>query len=293
MQTLVAFFIFFNEKFAHIKILLYLCSVFVNKPFIHMKKLFILVSVLALSFAASAQDLSTGIQYLQAAAAENAAQRKRAEARGELVQTKVAFQANVDISGRVHWGTQPSVKYYGKSYGGNKNISGGPAVNVDLGVRINNAYFIGVGAQLGADFGKFDSKILSPSGNNYIIHITDAYIPIYGDFKIYIPSSTGICPYFDAAIGGYIKDWITLKSPLVEDLGEENLKTLDLDNLKVSGDKMSYRNKKGGFYLHAAVGADIDKICVSAGYEMTTYEEDASIKVNNNVVLKIGVRIGG
>lgn len=258
-----------------------------------MKKLFIIVSVLALSFAANAQDLSTGIQYLQAAAAENAAQKKQAEAKGLVAQTKIAFQANIDVSGRVHWGTQPTIKYYGKNYGGNKNITGGPAVNVDLGVRINDSYFIGVGAQIGADFGKFDSKILSHSGNNYIIKVMDAYVPIYGDFKIYIPSALGISPFFDVAIGGYLKDWITLKSPLIEDLGEEYLKTLELNDLKVSGDKMSYRGAKGGFYLHTGVGADINKVSISAGYEMTTYEEDASIKINNNVYLKLGLRIGG
>lgn len=258
-----------------------------------MKKILSIASVLVFSTVLQAQSLVTAIEYLGAAASANAAQKQNQQARGEQPSTKVAFQMDVELSGRVHWGSN-SILATGITYktkplkvGGNTTVFGGPGINLNLGVRINDSYFVGVGAQFEANFG--NTKVTLGS-EKYTVKATNMAVPIYGVFKIYLPSPVGVSPYFDLALGGYIPDWYILKDDSFKDYewlveGEKNI--------KIKGNELHYRAEKGGFYGHAAVGVDINHFQISAGYELTTYTEDSNTRKFHNIFLKVGYRIGG
>lgn len=264
-----------------------------------MKKLFFIASILAFGVVLNAQSLSTGIQYVGAAAEVNAAQKQQAAAQGQKAPVKIAFQMDVEVSGRVRWGLIPTsstgITYDhegGTSFlkvGGNNTITGGPAANVDLGVRINNSYFIGVGAQFNANFGNTKAT-LGTTNNDIKVNIMNLCLPIYGVFKVYIPRTSGVCPYFDLGIGGYLPDWYELKS---KDFANYNLTLPEGFKATIEGEKIKFQADKGGFYLHAAVGIDNDHLQVSAGYELTTSTEDVNTRLYHNIFAKIGFRIGG
>lgn len=264
-----------------------------------MKKLFSIVAILAFCMGIHAQNLTTGVQYVGAAASQNAAQKKQAAARGETPITKVAFQMDVEISGRVRWGLIPTsptgitcdnegnISFL--NVGGNSTVVGGPAANIDLGVRINNSYFIGAGAQFNADFGKTTAS-LGTIKNDMTTYALNLYLPIYGVFKVYIPRKSDVCPYFDLGIGGYLPDWYQIKS---KDFANYKLILPEDSKTTIDGEKIRFQADKGGFYLHTAVGIDNDHLQVSAGYELTTAEVDANTRLHHNIFLKIGFRIGG
>lgn len=258
-----------------------------------MKKILSIASVLVFSTVLQAQSLVTAIEYLGAAASANAAQKQNQQARGEQPSTKVAFQMDVELSGRVHWGSN-SILSTGICYqtqplkvGGNTSVSGGPGINLNLGVRINDSYFVGVGAQFEANFG--NTKVTLGS-EKYTVKATNMAVPIYGVFKVYIPSSVGVSPYFDLALGGFLPDWYIFKDDIFKDYewGIEDDK-----NVKIKGNELHYHADKGGFYGHAAVGVDINHFQVSAGYELTTYTDNSNTRLYHNVFLKLGYRIGG
>lgn len=263
-----------------------------------MKKLFFIVSILAFGMALNAQSLSTGVQYVGAAAQANAVQRQQAEALGQKAPVKVAFQMDIEISGRARWGLIPTsatgITYEhegGTSFlnvGGNNTVVGGPAANVDLGVRINNSYFIGAGAQFNANFGK--TKATLGTTNDLTVRVMNLCLPIYGVFKVYVPRTSGVCPYFDLGIGGYLPDWYQIKS---KDLANYKLILPEGSKATIEGEKIKFQSDKGGFYLHAAVGIDNDHFQVSAGYELTTSTEDVNTRLYHNIFLKLGLRIGG
>lgn len=257
-----------------------------------MRKFLSIISILAFSASLNAQSLSTGIQYIGAAAQQNAAKKQQAEAKGEKVDLKVRFQLNLDVTGRARWGATPSLVIENEKIGGNTAIMGGPAVNVDLGVRFNDSYFVGVGSQFGANFGKLNTSIEEKKGKNYSLLAIDMSIPIYGVFKVYIPSKLNISPYFDLGVGGYLKNWYQINSKLISQRGEE-LSKLELPELSLDGSQLKYRAEKGGFYMHAALGLDINRFNIAAGYELTTAEVDANTKLYHNLFVKVGFRIGG
>ena len=263
-----------------------------------MKKLFFIVSILAFGMALNAQSLSTGVQYVGAAAEANAAQKQQAAAQGLKAPVKVAFQMDIEIGGRARWGYIPTsstgIAYEhegGVSFlniGGNNTVTGGPSANVNLGVRINNSYFIGVGAQFNANFGK--TKATLGTTSDLTVHVMNLCLPIYGAFKVYIPRTSGVCPYFDLGIGGYLPDWYQLTS---KNLADYNLTLPEGFKATIEGEKIKFQADKGGFYLHAAVGIDNDHLQVSAGYELTTSTEDVNTRLYHNIFAKIGFRIGG
>ena len=258
-----------------------------------MKKLFSIVAILALCMGIHAQNLVTGVQYVGAAASQNAAQKKQAAARGETPITKVAFQMDIEVGGRARWGYIPSTGtdlWDGGSrllIGGNNTITGGPSGNVDLGIRLNNSYFIGVGAQFNANFGKTKAEV-GTKRNDMTVHAINLCLPIYGVFKVYVPNSSGVSPYFDLGIGGYLPDWYEI---YVKGLADYQLELPE--RYKQDGDKLTYQSDKGGFYLRTAVGVDINRFALSAGYELTTSTDGANTRLFHNLFAKIGFRIGG
>lgn len=258
-----------------------------------MKKILSFACILVCSVALQAQSLATAIQYLGAAASVDASKKQQAKARGEESTTKVAFQMDVELSGRVHWGNVPmmSTGIYCQStplhMGGNTSISGGPGLNLDLGVRFNDAYFVGIGTQFEANFGKSKATLGS---EGFTTKSTNLSLPIYGIFKVYIPSSNGVSPYFDLALGGYLPDWYICQDNAFK---KYEFTIDDGVDAKIEGDKLHYRPDKGGFYGHAAVGVDINHFQISAGYEMTTYSENSNTRFFHNIFLKLGYRIGG
>lgn len=259
-----------------------------------MKKLFSIVAILALCMGIHAQNLATGVQYVGAAASQNAAQKKQAAARGETPITKVAFQMDIEIGGRARWGYIPTTStdlWDGGSrllIGGNNTITGGPSGNVDLGIRLNNSYFIGVGAQFNANFGKTKAEV-GTKRNEMTVNVMNLCLPIYGVFKVYVPNSVGVSPYFDLGIGGYLPDWYEVKIKGLSDFQFEELPK----GFAQEGDKLSYQAEKGGFYLRTAVGVDINRFALSAGYELTTSTDGANTRLYHNLFAKIGFRIGG
>ncbi len=264
-----------------------------------MKKLLFILSALVLSVTMSAQSLGTGIQYIGAAASHNATKRQQASARGENAPLKVKFQMDIEVGGRARWGYIPKTDtdlWDGGSrlsLGGNRTITGGPSANLDLGLRFNDSYFIGVGAQLNANFGKTKATV-GTKQNDMTARVTNLCLPIYGVFKVYIPSSNGVSPYFDLGIGGYLPDWYEVKIKGLSDYQFEKLPNGELPKgYKLEEDKLSYQAEKGGFYLHAAVGVDINHFQLSAGYELTTSTESANTSLYHNLFAKIGFRIGG
>lgn len=259
-----------------------------------MKKLFFIASILAFGMALNAQSLSTGIQYVGAAAEVNAAQKQQAAAQGQKTPVKVAFQMDVEISGRARWGNIPTTPLdLGEisSIGGNNTVVGGPAANVNLGVRINDSYFIGAGAQFNANFGKTKAT-LETKDSDIKVNVMNLCLPIYGVFKVYVPRKSGVCPYFDLGIGGYLPDWYQLKS---KDFANYKLVLPEGSTATIEGEKIKFQTDKGGFYLHAAVGVDNDHFQVSAGYELTTATENENVntRLYHNIFLKLGFRIGG
>lgn len=253
-----------------------------------MKRLLLIVSTLVMSIAISAQSLVTGVQYLGAAASVNASKKQQAEARGEARPVKVAFQMDVELSGHMRWGYIPQENLSTLNIGGNTTVTGGPGADIDLGVRINDSYFVGVGSQFGANFGKVNASY--GKNENFSVHVTNLYIPIYGVFKVYIPSGNGVSPYVDFGIGGYLPDWYQLRSDFFK---KHDTPEFDLGNTKIEGNKVKFQNEKGGFYLHGAVGVDMNHFQISAGYEMTTAEDYGNTRLYHNIFFKLGYRIGG
>ena len=254
--------------------------------------------VFALSLSVHAQSLATGVQYLGAAASQTSAKNKRAVANGEKPSVTVDFQMNVEVSGRARWGAIPST-FLGtigsRSYNINNGntLSGGPGANIDLGLRFNDAYFIGVGAMFCSNFGDLRVNEKDAMGNDYTIHAVDMYLPIYGVFKVYIPSSSGVDPYFDLGIGGYLPDWYVLKSDFISEYGSKIEFNNKFKDLSVEGERVSFGVSKGGLYFHAAVGVDINSFNISTGYELTTDNDGGSTRLYHNIFAKVGFRIGG
>ena len=258
-----------------------------------MKRLLSIASAFVFCVALNAQSLATAIQYIGAAASANATKRQLQRANGVQPSIKVAFQMDVEVSGRVHWGKDPilSTGIYSQStplrLGGNKDFAGGPALNLNLGVRFNDSYFVGAGVQLEANFGKTKATL---GADQFTAKTTNIILPIYGIFKVYIPSSNGVSPYFDLALGGYIPDWYVLKNSAFK---RYDFTIEDGIDARIKGDKLHYHADKGGFYGHAAVGVDINHIQISAGYELTTYSGNSNTHLFHNIFLKLGYRIGG
>ena len=258
-----------------------------------MKKIISIACVLTCALALNAQSLSTGVQYVGVAAAANAVKQQQAQALGAEVSTKVAFQMDLELSGRVRWGyiSISSTDIPFLTLGGNRTITGGPGANIDLGIRVNDSYFIGVGAQFAANFGQTKATLGSiKRGSNVTVQVTNFSVPIYGLFKVYIPNSINVTPYFALALGGYLPDWYSLKS---DALVIDPLDIPEGSDVKVNDNRIEFRAEKGGFYGHAAVGIDINHFQLSAGYELTVVTANANTRSYNNIFVKIGYRIGG
>ncbi|MCQ2341047.1 MAG: porin family protein [Paludibacteraceae bacterium] len=212
---------------------------------------------------------------------------------------QVAFQMDLEVSGRAHWGYIPmsstgiTCPHEGGiaflNLGGNNTITGGPGVNLDLGLRFSDVYFIGVGAQFEANFGKTKAS-LGMMNADIPVQVMNLCLPIYGVFKMYFPVSSDATPYIDLGVGGYLPDWYQLKA----DVFAQYPLDIPVDSkTKIDGDKIEFQSDKGGFYFHAAAGVDVNHFQVSAGYELSTASDDTNTRLYHNVFVKVGFRIGG
>lgn len=180
---------------------------------------------------------------------------------------KRAFQCNIEVGAQF---TSNSVALQDGVF---RYPSAGADLDVSLGVRTSKSVFVGAGVGFHSEFG--DSNI-GPAGHKTSVKTTIMTLPIYLDSRFYIVTKSGICPFVNANIGGYV--------PLLTkgEFSHTSVPTADTDV-----------HLKGGFYAQVGLGLDIKRFQICIGYRMFTNKEwGAKNGVNSYGFIKMGVRIG-
>lgn len=199
---------------------------------------------------------------------------------------RIHFEANIALSARISFGAQWREAYvkndaFPCNYAGDPKgfVSGGPGVNVDLGVNINEMFFVGLGFQYAANFfGPSVTPSYIASANDKVLSTSSISqsIPIYAVGKVYIGRDR-IRATFDAALGFFPSPWV-----------HTSIDTRDLNN----GERTIVNSRPlGGLYLRLSAGVEVDRYNFGLGYELCTGSSSEAIVADNFLFLKAGVRL--
>lgn len=132
------------------------------------------------------------------------------------------------------------------------SISAGPTVDLNLGVKIYEHFYLGVESGF--------HTMLTPINNNYLESlenwISEMYVPLGANMKVYITKNKVVNPYINCSLGGFFG----------------------------VGDNMAGWN---GFYCQAGAGFDAQRFTFSIGYSGLVKYGTASCGY-----IKLGVRLG-
>lgn len=132
------------------------------------------------------------------------------------------------------------------------SISAGPTEDLNLGVKIYEHFYLGVESGF--------HTMLTPINNNYLESlenwISEMYVPLGANMKVYITKNKVVNPYINCSLGGFFG----------------------------VGDNMAGWN---GFYCQAGAGFDAQRFTFSIGYSGLVKYGTASCGY-----IKLGVRLG-
>ncbi len=134
----------------------------------------------------------------------------------------------------------------------------GPAIDLNLGVRLWDYAYIGVEAGFHSLFSKVEDEIYDSGSLDYYVYsesYKEAYIPLGINLKGYIPVGRKIYPYVNCSLGGFFG-------------------IMDLDGFN-------------GFYCQVGAGIDVKRFSFGIGYSGLVKYGAA-----NCGYVKFGVRLG-
>ena len=200
---------------------------------------------------------------------------------------RIHFEAHLALSARISFGAQWNDGYvnngaFNYEYAGDKGkgfASGGPGVNVDLGVNINEMFFVGLGLQYAANFfgpSVTPSNIASANDKVLSTSFISQSMPIYAVGKVYVGRDR-VRAAFDAALGFYPSPWVhaSIDTRAIMD-GNRNV----FDNRPL-----------GGLYLRLTAGVEVERYFFGLGYELSTATSSSNIIADNFLFLKAGIRL--